>query len=318
MAKSTHKVEVVPIYLETHPNADTLSIVRVWGYTCVVRTEDFRGASIAAYLPPDSVVPPTPLFAFLGDKRRIRVRKFRGVVSQGLLIQAPEGSKAGDDVAQLLGITRYEPPLDLRSSGEVESPPPLTVPEYDVEDWHRYGHFFRDGEEVVALEKIHGANGRFVFVEGRFWVGSRKEWKKEDPRTPWWHALSGSPWLDTFCRTHPGLVVFGEAYGKVQELRYGIPNEVRVAVFDLWDGARFLPYDEARGLGKDLEWVPELYRGPYDAKLLKELSNGPSKIPTAKHPREGIVVRPIAERGELEIGRVQLKIVSDEYMEKAK
>ena len=39
MAESTHRVEIVPVNLEPHPNADTLSIVRVFdGYTCVVRT----------------------------------------------------------------------------------------------------------------------------------------------------------------------------------------------------------------------------------------------------------------------------------------
>lgn len=32
MSKSTHKAEVVPVKLEKHPSADTLSLVRVWGY----------------------------------------------------------------------------------------------------------------------------------------------------------------------------------------------------------------------------------------------------------------------------------------------
>jgi hypothetical protein len=52
MAESTHRVEIVPVNLEPHPNADTLSIVRVFdGYTCVVRTADWEGVPFAAYIP---------------------------------------------------------------------------------------------------------------------------------------------------------------------------------------------------------------------------------------------------------------------------
>ena len=316
--KSTHRVEVVPVRLEPHPNADTLSIVRVWNYVCVVRTDDFRDVPLAAYVPPDSVVPATPLFAFLGESRRIKVRRFRGVVSQGLLVRAPEGAKLGDDVAGLLGVTRYDPPLEIRSTGEPERPPPLTIPEYDVEDWHRYGHVFREGEEVVALEKIHGANARFVWLEDRFWAGSRKEWKRDDPKIVWWSALRACPWLEEFLRANPGLVVFGEAYGRVQDLRYGLGHQIRVAVFDLYENGRFLDWDSARERGRGLEWVPVLHRGPYDPARLKEISNGPSTVPGANHAREGVVIRPVVERGDPEIGRVQLKIVSDAYLERAR
>ena len=44
-----------------HPNADILSIVKVFGYTCVVRTQDWKDRSVGAYIPPDSAVPDTGL-----------------------------------------------------------------------------------------------------------------------------------------------------------------------------------------------------------------------------------------------------------------
>lgn len=37
---STHRVEVVPVALERHPNADQLSIAQIYGFSCVVRTAD--------------------------------------------------------------------------------------------------------------------------------------------------------------------------------------------------------------------------------------------------------------------------------------
>jgi len=71
-------------------------------------------------------------------------------------------------------------------------------------------------------------------------------------------------------------------------------------------------------MGKDLPWVPVLYRGSYDPVKLKELSNGPSTMPGADHIREGVVIKPVKERYDIKLGRVQLKIVSDDYLERVK
>ncbi|MBA2655546.1 MAG: hypothetical protein H0U70_01000 [Tatlockia sp.] len=52
---SIFKVEVVPINLEPHPHADTLSILKVYGYTVCVRTADWKDKKIGAYIPPESI-----------------------------------------------------------------------------------------------------------------------------------------------------------------------------------------------------------------------------------------------------------------------
>jgi len=65
MGVDTHKVEVVPVVLEKHPNADKLSVVRVYNFTCVVNTADWQGVARAAYAQPDSVMPNTPEYRFL-------------------------------------------------------------------------------------------------------------------------------------------------------------------------------------------------------------------------------------------------------------
>jgi RNA ligase (TIGR02306 family) len=194
--KSTHKVEVVPVALEPHPNADSLSVVRVFGYTCLVRTEDWRGITTAAYLPPDSVVDTTrPEFRFLADQAkvdgsaRIKAKKLRGVVSFGLLVPAPDGAALGDDVADLLGVTHYEPPLEhekrgggsLYTGGEIAPAPALFTVKYDVDAFRRYHHLFVAGEPVLVTEKLDGASARYVWHDGKMHVGSRNEWKKEFP-----------------------------------------------------------------------------------------------------------------------------------------
>ncbi len=317
MALSTHKVEVVPISLEKHPNADTLSIVRVWGYTCVVQTREWEGRSTGAYIPPDSVVPDRPEFAFLSGRRRIRVRKFRGVVSQGLLWPAPPGSRIGDDVAEALGVTHYEPPVSWRTGGEDE-PAPVPMPKYDIDSAYRYKDEFIPGEEVIATEKIHGANAAYLWRDGRLWARSHTAWKKPDPGILWWQCVAQNPGIEEWCRANENLILCGEVFGQVQDLKYGAgKGKLFFRSFDVMglDG-RFLDQTETIRICKDL-FVPIVYSGPFDFEKIVALSNGPSLIPGADNLREGIVVGTAKERAGAN-GRVKYKFVSTEYLERAK
>jgi len=152
MGVDTHRVEVVPVVLEPHPDPETtaLSVVRVYNFTVVVRTEDWKGVEKAAYVQPDSVLPDKPEYRFLkitgnikkeldalqgftgpeADAQRaaleakidtntkylrITVRKLRGVMSMGMLLPLPEEFKdaeIGTDLADALGITHYEEPTE--------------------------------------------------------------------------------------------------------------------------------------------------------------------------------------------------------------
>lgn len=107
---STHKCEVVRVLLEEHPNADRLSIVKVHGHECAVRTKEWKDGDLAVCIPPDSVVPDTERFKFLGDigdHRRIGVKKIRERVSYGLLVHAPAGVKVGDDCMKAFGVRTW-------------------------------------------------------------------------------------------------------------------------------------------------------------------------------------------------------------------
>ena len=172
---STHKVEVVPVKLRQHDNADSLSVVDVFGYTVVVRTEDWQAGQLGAYFPPDSVVDIfQPEFAFLasGTKThsRIRAKKLRGIQSFGLLIPAPEGAKVGDDLAEHFGVTHYEPELSAAySGGEAEAAPAHLshLSKFDVDALRRYPYLFKPDEKVLITEKINGANARYCYYDGR-------------------------------------------------------------------------------------------------------------------------------------------------------
>lgn len=321
---STHKVEVVPVQLEPHPNADSLSIVRVFGYQVVVRTSDWQDEHVAAYIPPDSLVDMSrPQFAFLqkpggtNTHHRIRAIKLRGVQSFGMLAKAPVGAMLGDDVAEQLGVIHYEPPLETADmGGETVAEPSNPAPIYDLESGRRYVHCFNPGQMVYVTEKIHGTSARYVFQDGVMHVGSRRQWLAESDNNLYWRALRNTPRLEEFCHDNPGSVVYGEVYGWVQSLRYGHrQGQYSFAAFDILHDGRWLNHTAARSVGKHLPWVPSLSDGPIPFYFddICAMAEGKTTIIGADHVREGVVVVPEVEQWDSRIGRVKLKIVGPAF-----
>jgi len=316
---STHICPVIRIQKQPHPNADALSVQEIMGWEVCMRSDDWTDGQLAVYIPPDYVVPDTEIFAWLksdsSNWNRIRTRKFRQRYSHGILVPAPEGLNEGDDAMEVLGIVRYEPPLPLSAGGDNERGPAGFYPKYDVENYQRYKAALVAGEEVVITEKIHGANARYVWAEDRIWCGSRTNWKAEDNKNLWWQGLKQNEWIYHWCKRNPGKVLYGEVFGQVQNLKYGAkPGQIFFRVFDILDKDRWMSYDEVRELLSMMEMVPLLYRGPFDEEKAMELALGDSSL--ADHMREGVVVSPVVERVDPELGRVKLKIVSPRYLEK--
>lgn len=325
---STHKVEVVRLGpIEKHPNADTLGVVQIWGYTAIIRLGEYAEDDLVAYIEPDYVVPDTETFAFLRDKR-IRAKRLRGIWSQGLVIRAPDGASEGDDVMEALGIVRYEPPVKFNRFGgikgenlDAEKPHEslASIPKYDLENFRRYHTTFTEGELVHITEKLHGTNARYAWRDGRMWAGSRSFWRKptDTPTDWWWCAIDQNPWIVDWCRAHEDVVLFGEVFGSVQDLTYGAkPGEFRFLAFDVFSGGRFIGAEDFRLAIAPKFRVPLVHNGPIpDRGCLEELSRMDS---TFGGISEGIVIKPHQERFDRTVGRVALKLVSDRYLERAK
>jgi RNA ligase (TIGR02306 family) len=320
MANSTHKVEVFRVpELEKHPNADTLSVMKVFGYQAIVRTTDFQVGDLACYIPPDNILPDKPEYAFLKGHRHIKAAKLRGIMSQGLVLAAPAGAQEGDDVAELLGITHYVPEIKTSGDGDMIAAPPFSGKVYDVDSWFRYDYLIPDGTLVEITEKLDGANTRASFQNGELWVSSRENWRKEAPNGFFWRAMQQNPWLERLCRQCPDCIVYGELFGKVQDLRYGAEgNQVWFRMFDIMTPLGFMNHAQKMAalqvaVGSD-SWepcyVPVLYVGPLSKEVVMQYMDGPSMIPGAKHSKEGIVIKPLQEMWSPEIGRVILKAVS--------
>jgi RNA ligase (TIGR02306 family) len=328
---STFEVKVVSVKLESHPNADSLSIVSVDGYTVCVRTADWVDGQLAAFVPPESIVSDLPVFDFLGAKKLIKAKKLRGIPSFGLLVPAPAGAQPGDDVKDILGVTHYQPVPDeidivgqkrFKDFSEDEAAPSCYAPVYDLESGRKYNTVFQEGELVNCIEKIEGENwrGKWDEAEGRMKVGSHYRWKKPDPQNGFWKSLKYTPEVENFCRNNPDCVLYGESAGKVKGFNYGCkPGETMIFAFDVLKNGQWLNYSEARPLVEKygVKWAPAIAESiPYNFEKILELAEGKTLVLGANHIREGLICSPILERYDHKVGRVKLKFKSLAYLER--
>jgi RNA ligase (TIGR02306 family) len=320
-----------------HPQADSLYIARIHGgYPVIFKGKEFGGSfsegDLAVYIPVDSMVPATKEWAWLsppveqllpgGEKvmvapevprekdRRVRAKRLRGVFSMGMLGVPPEGTVEGQDVAELMGVTKYEEPEEVISASrtdgfQVPQPRLKMMPSvYDIEGFRRYPNAFKLGEEYVVTEKLHGQNARFVHDGEKLHVGSRTRWLTTEQRHTWSDVATRYE-LERKLAECPGVVFFGETYGNNGDMPYGVSRGVtgdELRFFDAWDSneGRFIDHDRFVAICKTLGlmMVPELARGTWQAgdfERLAPIAEGKTTLPGG-HVREGFVIKPLTER----------------------
>lgn len=324
---STHAVNIIEISeVRAHDNAERLEIVPIGGWQAVVKKGDFKPGDRAVYIQPDFSIPTArPEFAFLAregrERHRLRAVRLRGALSFGLLIPVPADvadEPIGANVMEALGIERYEPLVQSGADALLpEDRPTIYAPSFDVESLQNFPDVLQPGEPVVVTEKIHGANARFLFTEGKFFVGSRTRWLKPDGGHVWRAAFEAHPEIRSWCETHEGTILFGEAYGKVQSLKYGRENAVAFAAFgalkhDNWIS---LPVLRETLAAHGVPMAPTLYEGPWEPSVILPLAELDSAVAGAPagHMREGIVITAFPERRDEAVGRVALKHISARY-----
>ncbi|MFJ7157272.1 RNA ligase (ATP) [Streptomyces sp. NPDC101118] len=345
---STFRVTAEVLTVHEHPNADALELAQVGLYRAVVAKGRFRTGDIALYIPEQAVLPDA-LIEELGltgrlagsAANRVKAVRLRGELSQGLVCvpaavagtDLHRAAAEGDDFAELLGVTKWVPPVPTTMSGDVESAPDL-LPWVDVENLQRYPHIFEPGEPVVLTEKLHGtaclltylaADDRVLVSSKGF--GSRGLALKEAEGNVYWRAVRAHRVAEAAARLAERLGatrvgIFGEVFGAgVQDLAYG--SDARTtgpgyAVFDVSAdiGGEVRWLDPAAVLDGALPLVPRLYEGPYDQATVLETATGRETVSGRElHVREGVVVRPAAERySPVTGGRAIAKAVSPAYL----
>ena len=314
--------------LNPHPGADRLELAVVGGWQCCVQKGKYKAGDLITYIPPDSVLPveladKLGVTKFLSNGRIIPVR-LRNEPSFGLVID-PVGNE-GDNVADQLGITKYQPPFDPRDKEALPSNPYFAT-YTDIENMRNFPNVFDDGEEVIVTEKIHGKNCRLGFIlndEGSWEriAGGRSVQRKDVPGSVYWYPWS-LPQVNFFAGALLGvsdakrqIIMFGEVFGTQKKMKYGLPGQFGFRLFDIMVDGAYWDWDKTVSLAQEcqVETVPVLYRGPFSLAKIAELSKGLSTIEGADHIREGVVVRPVKERLNDKVGRAILKYVSDDFL----
>lgn len=179
---STYKVPYTTILdIQSHPNADRLSIATVYGFQVIVSKGRYKVGDKAVYIPIDSILPEKlEKKLFPEDSKiklnnsRVRQIKIRGLASQGMLINPDEISdlvnpaylQDEQDLKKILNVTKYEPPV---KATRLQGPPGQRSKKTENPLFHKYNGLdnikwfpnkFNEQSMVVIQEKLHGTNAR--------------------------------------------------------------------------------------------------------------------------------------------------------------
>ena len=344
--------------VSAHPNADRLDLARIGGWQVVVGKNQHKAGELVAYIPEQSLVPEKlqQILHVEGKlagsrKNRVKALRLRGVLSQGLILPLKESAlrdpetgetklfRIGEDAKEFLGITKYEPPIPIQMSGEVYSSP-LKLPRYDVENWKSDPEAILPGTPVLVTEKLHGTLCLVIFYEDQIIISSKglsgKDMALKESDKNLYHQ-SVKPYLSKFKSALRGrwpkakaVGVIGEIIGrKVQDLHYGL-NKPEFYLFEIvlkheeqgpWEYQNFA---QIKAFAKEtgLNFVPFLGEttcpGPKEIARAEELADGKSAISSAKHIREGVVLRTAVEARDQNGDRSLRKIVSGAYLTRKK
>lgn len=327
-------IEVIDT-VSPHSNADRLDILTVKGmnFRFVSAKGRFKQGDAVVYIPLDSIVPQEVLakMGLVGkltgkDRNRVKTIVLRGEISQGL-VDSPENlgvkGNIGDDVTDILGIVKYEPPMKPCKNANL-LPLPAGLTTYDIEGCDRFSHILETLYEnpVFITEKAEGSNFSVtVDAAGHIWVNQRNYTIQEKD------GVTHDFWAEARKKVIPfaqkllidkkvrSVTIYGEFIGFGYNGNIYKMNNHKILVFDilLSDSHKtYMNSDEFISVCKanDIETVPVLaynvlLKDWLNGKTIKDASHGKSLIGDTL--REGIVVKPMVESRHSEIGRLFLK-----------
>ncbi len=345
MASVQRILSVAPV-----PNSDALDVVQIRGWQVVTRRGEFYHGNIVVYLEIDSWVPhelapflsrgnpPREYEGKLGE--RLRTVKLRGQISQGLVLplsvlmeRAPHdaivaGFTEGQDVSEILGVIKYEPPVHASLRGAPMGNFPSFLRKTDQE---RIQNSWNDVECLTSAtslwevqEKLDGSSCTIFFHEGKVGVCSRNlELKLDVEGNAYVDRARNEGYLAALEKVGQSIAVQAELCGPgIQGNKYKLPHP-RLFVFDVWliEQQRYATKAEREEIllalhnaGADVTTVPEV-----DIRTLPDtleeclaLADGKSHVcPTTN--REGLVWKSL----KLEVDgtrNVSFKVISNKFL----
>jgi len=331
------------------PNADMIEVADVLGWKVVVRKGQYNVGDLCVYIEIDSLIPKDILQeAGLWDEakgkgklsgsdgNRLKTIKLRKQVSQGLILPysiLSEGQdipfdqdRIGENVTELLGIVKYEPPIPAQLMGQVKGTFPSFMKKTDSHRLQAYPRLIDEmqGVPCYASIKVDGTSSTFYLTD-EFGVCSRNMDLKDTEGNTYWtmarkydihEKLTRLGWLtDT-----KQWAIQAETYGEgIQKNLLGVKGH-NIAVFDIFsiDKYEYVGYDKLKTWTEQLglPMVDIVFEGVFEWKNVEELVDfaAEQKYPNGSNA-EGIVIRPIEETySDVLSGRMAFKVISPKFL----
>lgn len=302
--------------------ADAIETAMVGGWSVVTKKGEYKPGDLCVYCEIDSFLPIREEFEFLrkssykkmGDQEGFRLKtiRLRGQLSQGLLLpistlpstqfatasNLPEGM----DVTDMLGITKYEPPIPAELAGKVKGQFPSFLRKTDeerVQNLEKEYQEYRYGSkhQFYVTEKLDGSSATYYLKDGEFGVCSRNLELLETEGNTFWKVAREMDLEGKMKSLNKNICFQGELIGEgIQGNPYKIKGQ-KVMFFNMFDidlqERMSMPVfvDTMELLGFD--YVPFLelpFLFPNTVEDMLKYAEGKSKL-NPHTEREGVVVR---------------------------
>ena len=323
------------------PGADAIEVATVGGWRVVVKKDEFEAGDLAVYLEIDSWVP-TELAPFLSKGKepreydgikgeRLRTVRLRKQLSQGLLLPETVAAQAiapgeificeeGSDVSEVLGIKKWEMPVNAQLAGMAKGNFPSQIPKTDQE---RVQNLTKEiaaaverGDQFEVTEKLEGSSMTCYLIDGVFGVCSRNLDLKETEGNTFWQVARSDDIEAKMMAVDPywNFAIQGELVGPgIQGNIYGLikPQFYVYDVYNIQEGKYLNPVARRELIERmGLKHVP-VTNLSYPLRLsvdgLLDVAEGFSDLGFEYVQREGIVFKHVD-------GGMSFKAVSNKYL----
>ena len=204
------KLASIQEIIKTEPieGADRIELAYVLGWQCVVNKGQFRSSDKAVYFEIDSFLPIREEFEFMrassyrktdimGEGFRIKTMKFRGQISQGLLLpisqfsEIPADIELGMDVTELLGVKKWEIEEKATTGGTTIGNLPHDVPHTDETRIQAEPELIQEfaGLEYYISTKMDGSSHSVSLDENGFHVTGHNYEYKDDGKSAFYELV---------------------------------------------------------------------------------------------------------------------------------
>lgn len=313
--------------------ADSVVQLIIEGWSVVAKLGQFAIGDRCVYIEIDTILPEKPEFDFLASKKyRIKTCKIRKTLSQGIAF--PLSILPGDsynyileqDVTDIIGVVKYETPIDVSLGGDTKGKFPIYVNKTDETMIQSVKSVIDElrGNNYYIATKIDGTSSTYLYTEKEGYKACSRRLEIGEGGNVYWNIgvkyNLAEKLQKYFEETGIELCIQGEIAGPGIQKNRLMLKEHKLFVFDVFNikEQKYMGFDQMLAICDEfgLETVPIEEIGtnfPYTLEQMIEYAKG---YYNSGKRKEGIVVRPIAEMFSQRLhGRLSFKVINNEFDE---